>query len=290
MKQEIDSLDVGSLRQFILDTQELEYSEADVAKMKKAECLKIVKDYMQQLSDNASDFSLKYEEEEFVPNSIQETVPQYGSDEWQEYVVSLLRPDEFFDGSPKMSGLRRVAQMLLGDIVHSGAESVSVVPQEDSRAVTVNYKVVFAWKLDFGVNAVDISKAQFDLRTFMGMADCIENRDCMFARHPAATAETKAMARAFKTALCINVVTADEKLSGYTKPREQINKDDTGKPAPPNLLKTVKNWGQASNVDHLKVLRANMKEITGGLPKDFEELTEKEVKKLFSIMSSEKHD
>jgi hypothetical protein len=189
-----------------------------------------------------------------------------------------------------MSGLRRVAQLLLGDIVHSGAETVSVVPQEDGRAVTVNYKVVFAWKLDFGVNAVDLTRIDLERRTFMGMADCIENRDCMFARHPAATAETKAMARAFKTALCLNIVTADEKLSGYTKPRAETKKDDSDKPASPHLMKTVKNWGQASNVDHLEVLKNNLREITGGLPKEFEELTESEVKNLFSIMSSKKHD
>jgi hypothetical protein len=290
--EEIAEMKVDQLREFILTTEELGYTESDVAKMKKGELVKVVQNYTQQLSDTATEFDLKYEKEENGPNTLQEVLPQYGTDEWQKYVLSLLRPDEMFEGSPKMAGLRRVAQLLLGDIVHSGAESVSVIAQEDGRAVTVNYKVVFAWKLDFGVNITDIANTKFELRTFMGVADCVENRDSIYAVHPAAFAETKAMARAFKTALCLSIVTADEKISGYgnvsSRP-QQTKKDETDRPASPHLIKTVVSWAQASKVDHLDVLRKNMKEITGGEPKDFDDLTEGEIRKLFSIMSTTKH-
>lgn len=286
--EEIAKMSVDTLRQFIIDTEDIDFDESDAAKLKKPQLVKIVQDYTQQLSDTENGFDLQYEKPEIVPNTLQEVLPRYGTDEWQQYVLSLLKPEEFFEGSPKMAGLRRVAQMLLGDIVFSGADSVSVIAQEDGRAVTVNYKVTFAWKLDFGISMVDLSRAEFEYRTFMGIADCVENRDSIYAVHPAAFAETKAMARAFKTALCLSVVTADEKVSGYgnrNTSSQPTKKDDTGKPASPQLFKIIEQWSKASNIPHIETLKENLDEITGGVAKEFEELTETEAKTLYKVMT-----
>jgi len=53
------------------------------------------------------------------------------------------------------------------------------------------------------------------VRTFTGVADCIEDVRSVFGRHPAASAETKAQSRALKNALGLSILTAEEKISGY---------------------------------------------------------------------------
>jgi hypothetical protein len=149
----------------------------------------------------------------------QELLPQYGSPEWQSYVLSQLRPNEQLDGFPRCFGLRRVAQELLGPIVSAKASSVSVIPQSTvndtpTRAVTINYEITFDWTLDRSV-WVDPRNPVINYRTFGGVSDCVEEVNSPWGKHPASSAETKAMSRALKQALCINVLSAEEKVSGY---------------------------------------------------------------------------
>ena len=45
--------------------------------------------------------------------------PAYGSEEWNDYVMSQFHSGELFDGNPTCAGLRRVVEELLGTIVSS---------------------------------------------------------------------------------------------------------------------------------------------------------------------------
>lgn len=149
----------------------------------------------------------------------QAALPQYGSPEWQSYVLAQLRPNEQLDGFPRCFGLRRVAQELLGPIVSAKASSVSVIPQSTvndtpTRAVTINYEITFDWTLDRSIWA-DPRNPVINYRTFGGVSDCVEEVNSPWGKHPASSAETKAMSRALKQALCINVLSAEEKVSGY---------------------------------------------------------------------------
>lgn len=152
---------------------------------------------------------------------------KYGSPEWTDYILSLFTSDELVDGCPKCNGMRRVAQLVLGNIVHSKAVNVIVLPTEP-RSVTINYEVAIDWKLDTPIMFGNLNTPE-DVRTFGGVADCIE-MNTVFGRHPAATAESKAEARALRKALGINILTAEEKLSGQddgpvtTKPTAPITK------------------------------------------------------------------
>lgn len=150
-------------------------------------------------------------------------LPTYGSPEWQSYVLSLMEPNEQMDGFPRCFGLRRVAQLLLGPIVSAKASVVNVIPTEQSRAVTISYEVTFDWELTRPV-WIDPRHYVPSLRTFGGVADCVEDTNSPWGRNPAATAETKAMSRALKQALSINVLSAEERVSGYEDgPKEGKN-------------------------------------------------------------------
>ena len=126
--------------------------------------------------------------------------PSMFSDEWNEYVMAHFHNNELIDGNPICAGLRRVAELLLGDIIHSGPEQV--FPATDGLApdrATVVFKVVFDW----------MNSGQ--TRTFMEVADVWHgNTDDLFCAHPVATASTRAEGRALRKALKIRCLAAEE--------------------------------------------------------------------------------
>ena len=126
--------------------------------------------------------------------------PAYGSSEWNEFVMSKFESNELIDGNPICSGLRRVAEELLGDIVRSGPSQVFPAsdPNGPGRA-TVVYEVIFNW-----MNSGEV-------RTYSEVADVWHgNTDDLFCAHPVATASTRAEGRALRKALKVRCLAAEE--------------------------------------------------------------------------------
>lgn len=210
--------------------------EGRVAKMNKSELRALYSSTI--LGEKESPFGIVFESttgdnnpvNSSEPKTKQDVLPQYGSPEWQSYVLSQIRPNEQIDGFPRCFGLRRVAQELLGPIVSAKATAVSVIPQltvndTPTRAVTINYEITFDWTLDRSIwfNPV---KPESSFRTFGGVSDCVEEVNSPWGKHPASSAETKAMSRALKQALCINILSAEEKVSGYDDGPEEAPKNN----------------------------------------------------------------
>lgn len=212
---------VDELRSSLLD---MGMSEEEVIKLSKGE-LKIV--YEQKVrAVETSSFDIEFTESE-EEATIADALPEYGSPEWQEYVISLMEPSETLDGYPKCHGLRRVAQLLLGPIVKSGPSMLSVIPTNEGRATTIVYEVTFDWTLNRPIWFNPNAPSTASYRIFGGCADCIEDIKSPYGRHPAASAETKAASRAFKKALCINVLSAEERISGYDEKGEESAPDNS---------------------------------------------------------------
>lgn len=175
-------------------------------------------------------------------NSENDDRPRLGDPIWQDYVLSLLNDDEYADVNgnrfPKAAGLRRVAQQVLGDIIECGP--TLVFPANDDKSsgrATVVFQVKIRWKeaLKEWYSQNDIISE--DIRTFSDVAEAWHgNTPDTFAVHPSATASSRAMGRALKSALCINVLTAEEMTNDkdpkkYSGPAEKINTgeyDDDG--------------------------------------------------------------
>lgn len=207
--------------------------EEVVARMSKTDLKKLFSEKLSS-DDESETFQIRFDDsdqQEFTPETLEGSLPKYGSKEWQTYVLSLLESDEHIDGFPRCVGLRRIAQLLLGPIVSSKPTQVSVVPrvntdgEASSRAVTVLYEVTFDWMLNRPVVIQANGHSYNDYRVFGGAADCVEEIDSMFGRHPAASAETKAESRALKKALSLNIISAEEKVSGYDDSQEGPTKD-----------------------------------------------------------------
>lgn len=130
----------------------------------------------------------------------QDMMPAYGSDDWNDYVMSKFKDNEQFDGNPTCAGLRRVVDEVLGTIVSS--KPIQIFPATDPNGpgrATVVFEVVIDW-MDSG-----------QYRTFADVADVWHgNTDDLFCAHPVATASTRAEGRALRKALKVKCLAAEE--------------------------------------------------------------------------------
>lgn len=126
--------------------------------------------------------------------------PPYGSKEWNDYAMSHFESNELIDGNPVCAGLRRVAELLLGDIVESGPTQVFPATDDNGPGrATVVYRVVFNW-FNSGTP-----------RSYSDVADVWHgNTDDLFCAHPVATASTRAEGRSLRKALKIKCLAAEE--------------------------------------------------------------------------------
>ena len=132
-------------------------------------------------------------------DKIEDNTPSVGSAEWDSYVMSQFQNNELIDGNPICAGLRRVTELVLGDIVSSGP--VQVFPANDENGpgrATVVFKVV-------------IECFDGKIREYSEVADVWHgNTDDLFCAHPVATASTRAEGRALRKALKLRVLAAEE--------------------------------------------------------------------------------
>lgn len=158
--------------------------------------------------------------EEDVLNSPEEpenenthVTPKYTEVGWHDYVMKQFHDSELDRGYPKVEGLRRLAELLLGEIVFSGAiNHQSSMPEgNDPGRSVVNYEVQICWKQ--GVESyVDLSKFEYPMKVFRGLASCYPGnvKGDTYLIFPESIAETRAEARALRKALGLKVIAAEE--------------------------------------------------------------------------------
>lgn len=120
--------------------------------------------------------------------------PQYGKEGWEEYVMSRFKEDELFEGKhPTLNGLRRVANELFGGLTRSAVVKLERNWEGRGSAYCV-YEII----LHPGV-------------TFHGCGDSTEhNTHEAYSIYPVALAENRAEARAYRKALMLKTVAAEE--------------------------------------------------------------------------------
>ena len=153
------------------------------------------------ISDNEEIFDMdEIEQPSDIQNDEGSEAPSITSAEWHDYAMSHFYDNELIDGNPICAGLRRVAELLLGDIIETGPSQVFAATDNDGPGrATVVYKVVFNW-FNSGMP-----------KTFSEVADVWHgNTDDLFCAHPVATASTRAEGRALRKALKLRVLAAEE--------------------------------------------------------------------------------
>lgn len=173
-----------------------------------------------------------------------EGIPLSTDPEWSDYLMSKLVGDELDDkGNPKVVGLRRLANLVLGDIVENVTRTLqSPHPENNSTAV-----VECMLRIRFEDN---------DIRTFTDVADgSPSNCNSVFSKFPTAMASSRSEGRALRKALNIRIVCAEE-VDDETQRTEPI------KLATEQQKNFIKNRSQENGIDVDKLLKhENLKEL-----------------------------
>ena len=173
------------------------------AEAKKPDLIKILEDEMLEV-ESIMENGIFHEDDGVMgaegPDLIEDNTPSILSPEWHDHAMSHFEKNELIDGNPVCAGLRRVAELLLGDIIETGPIQVDPPTDPDGPGrATVVYKVVLNW-MNSGV-----------YKTFIEAADVWHgNTDDLFCAHPVATACTRAEGRALRKALKLRVLAAEE--------------------------------------------------------------------------------
>lgn len=134
------------------------------------------------------------QDEEIIPPSISDP-------EWSDYVLSKFEYDEMVDGNPTVDGLRRITELLLGQVNSSSTEIVQVPTKENEGRATA-------------IHTVSVIMPNGDMRTVSGSGDAWhKNTDMPYSKFPVAMAETRAEGRALRRLLQLKKVVAAEELS-----------------------------------------------------------------------------
>jgi len=120
---------------------------------------------------------------------------------WPEFVLSHLEENEKIKGHPKADSLRRLTELLIGQVVQIRTQVPQCPSMESNGRATVIVHVT-----------VEPYDTNLTVMQASGAADVgVNNTEQLFAKFPVATAETRAEGRAYRKLLrLINVVTAEE--------------------------------------------------------------------------------
>lgn len=135
-----------------------------------------------------------------VKKEEEKKVPEKTSIEWHDYVMSHFQPDELFEGNPKVDGLFRITEKLLGPITEVYSTVVEAASERNGYCATVQCQI-----------SIEREGKTFPER-YSGVGDCsLRNADSTYSKFPSSLAETRAKARALRTALRLrNTVAAEE--------------------------------------------------------------------------------
>jgi hypothetical protein len=141
----------------------------------------------------------------------EESRPQMTDVGWHDYVMSHFAPDELQNGVPNVKGLRRVARLLLGPPSQSVSRVVQFPLYDPSckeiggwQPAVAEHTLAFLWQQP--------DELQGQYVVFSDCA-CVWADNCLEAnifRFMVEVAATKAESRAYKRALQLKCLTADE--------------------------------------------------------------------------------
>ncbi len=155
----------------------------------------IVKESDFVVDDN--DFIFEDTTEEGVATNDQIIPPIPTDPAWNDYVMSQFVAEELQDGKPTVDGLRRLVELLIGNIEVSSTHINQSPSPENGWTATATHEI--------GVKTSD------GFKSYSGSADSNpDNTDHPYSKYPTAIAETRAEARALRKLLRLRNASAEE--------------------------------------------------------------------------------
>lgn len=197
------------------------------------------------------------EEVSSYTDKLEEVEMDRSSPGWSDYVISLFREDEMMvkneNKYPTLKGLRRVFYNIFGPPSFSGVVDYSSPTTESSPGrAHANYELVF----------YDCGR---EMR-YRGAADAYPgNIAGGYQVYPLAIAENRAEARAYRKALMLNIVTAEEmgnEESHFVSVLSSTGEFNESEPMNDNQMLVVKNKSKELNIDLDKFLEFMKKDLS----------------------------
>lgn len=143
--------------------------------------------------------------------------PTYKDVEWNDYVLNQLDEKEKIDGQPVTEGLRRLVELLIGEIIEVDTMIIAAPCPENLHKCVAKTKIcIYLHDKDRPFNRV----------YFTGCADAdTRNCDSPYNAFTTAMAETRALGRAYRQALRIRTNTAEELSQNAEASADYINSD-----------------------------------------------------------------
>lgn len=134
-------------------------------------------------------------DEENQLEEVEENLIEYGSENWENHVISQFLPHELYNGEyPTLNGLRRITLITLGKVVSS---KPILLQTSLPGAASCIYEII-----------IDTAMGRL---CFAAAADATqENISGAYHIYPTAIAESRAEARAYRKALMLTTVSAEE--------------------------------------------------------------------------------
>lgn len=138
--------------------------------------------------------------------------------EWTKFVLSHFSEDEKEGENPRVEGLRRVSELLIGEIIEEGCDLISPPTFDNGMRACVKAWVVFLVRNKNGKIYTEHTKK------VEALADCCPDNSfdddslkISFSKFPTALAETRAKGRVFRSALKLKRIVCAEETNKISK-------------------------------------------------------------------------
>lgn len=198
-----------------------------------------------------------------------EQPPNYFDSNWHEYVMKHFMPEELDkNGYPKVDGLRRVAELLLGEII----ESFPIQSSSSTDFAAVNWRLTISWRQ--GLDAyIDVSQPEpFPRRTFGAFADASPaNCKPPFSTFLGSMADVRAEAKALRRALRLRTIASEEAQLGEVSTFEERVSDGNYKSESPitgTQETQIKVMCERLKINHDKLAQLKFSKVLSGLTRE----------------------
>ncbi len=149
--------------------------------------------------------------------------------EWTQYVLGMFMDDELDGKNPRVEGLRRVAEEVIGEIIEEGCDLVAPPTQDNEMRACVKAWIVFA--IDEGTT-----------KRYEALADAYSG-NCLneYGSYITAMADTRAKGRCLRNALKLKRVVAAEEIDPSLVAFNEGNKSDPADPSQLTAIRIVSN-------------------------------------------------
>ncbi len=192
------------------------YGEYNVDQLSKAELEKFLSELQQEVTADASELEeLESTTEATTTTTTDAEMPPMHSPQWSDYVFSKAEPDELCKdeelGSVRAittDGLRRLTELLIGDIVSVTSEALRLPNSDDGGAV-----------VQCTVRIIDFNDREL---TYSDLADVnTENTAKQWLKFAVSTAATRAEGRCLRKALRLRKILSAEEITTQPKLQQQ---------------------------------------------------------------------